>query len=295
MRRIAGVMVVLAACAGDPAPAPSSAQPRDPVLAPIARAEASRWTGVIAPAEAVDVAPPFDGVLAEVAVRPGDTVAAGQVVALLDERLLRQELEAARAALRETRARAPRVAVDIRSARRRVEIEERAVENGTSARRVLEEARFGLAAAKAARGELAAAIAQARTRVNRARSQLHQTALRAPFAGAIGARYRDAGAAVGPQAPVLRLIGGGGLRLRFAVSPAAARTLALGAEVSVEIAAAEPVRGIIEQIAPEVDQPSQTVFVDAALDPGSTAGLQPGLAAIVRPVVAREPGRIARP
>ena len=102
---------------------------------------------VIALAEAVDLAPSFDGVLAEVRVGPGDLVAAGQVVALLDERPLREELDSALAALRETRARGPRIAVDIRSARRRVQVEQQAVEAGTSARRLLEEARFAFAAA----------------------------------------------------------------------------------------------------------------------------------------------------
>ncbi len=195
------------------------------------------WTGVIASAEAVDLAPSFDGVLAEVRVGPGDLVAAGQVVALLDERPLREELDSALAALRETRARGPRIAVDIRSARRRVQVEQQAVEAGTSARRLLEEARFAFAAARAARGELAASIAQAQTRVDRARSRLGSTALRAPFAGSVGTRYRAPGAAVGPTAPVVRLIGGGELRLRFAAPPDAARTLRVGCKLLAEVAA----------------------------------------------------------
>jgi RND family efflux transporter MFP subunit len=241
------------------------------------------WIGVIAPAEAVDVAPPFDGVLADVKVRPGDVVVAGEVVAVLDERPLREELAAARAAMRETRARGPRIAVEIQSARHRVETEERAVADGASARVVLEEARFALQAAEAAGGEIAAAVAQAQTRVDRAKARLGETALRAPFAGVVGARYRDAGASVGPRAPVLRMIGGGGLRLRFAVAPEAARALSAGAKLIAEIdTMVSPVTAIVEQIAPEVDQPSQMVFVDAALDLATSAGLQPGLAARVR-------------
>jgi RND family efflux transporter MFP subunit len=248
------------------------------------------WTGVIASAEAVDLAPSFDGVLAEVRVGPGDVVAAGQVVALLDERPLREELDTALAALRETRARGPRIAVDIRSAQRRVQIERQAVESGTSARRVLEEARFALAAARAARGELAAAVAQARTRVDRARSRLGSTTLRAPFAGSIGSRYRAPGAAVGPTAPVVRLIGGGDLRLRFAAPPDAARALRVGCAILAEVAAsAPPIPAVIERIAPELDLPSQSIFVEATLDPEATAALQPGLAVRVRPSTSGAP------
>jgi RND family efflux transporter MFP subunit len=264
---------------------------RDPAAAslpaPTAYAGIARpigWTGVIASAEAVDLAPSFDGVLAEVRVGTGDRVVAGQVIALLDERPLREELDAALAALRETRARGPRIAVDIRSAHRRAQIERRAVEAGTSARRVLEEALFALEAARAARGELAAAIAQAQTRVDQARSRLGSTALRAPFAGSVGARYRAPGAAVGPAAPVVRLIGGGDLRLRFAAPPADARALRVGCRLLAELApSAPPIAAIIERIAPELDLPSQSIFIEAALDPAPTRSLQPGLAVRVRP------------
>jgi RND family efflux transporter MFP subunit len=266
----------------DPAPAAPLAEPAVAHAPAVARPIA--WTGVIASAEAVDLAPSFDGVLAEVRVGPGDVVAAGQVLALLDERPLREELDSALAALRETRARGPRIAVDIRSARRRVQIEQQAVESGTSARRVLEEARFALAAARAARGELAAAVAQARIRVDRARSRLASTALRAPFAGSIGSRYRAPGAAVGPMAPVVRLIGGGDLRLRFAAPPDAARTLRVGCAILAEVApSAPPIPAVIERIAPELDLPSQSTFIEATLDSAATDSLQPGLAVRVRP------------
>ncbi len=252
------------------------------------------WVGVITSAEAVDVAPPFDGVLAEVKVRPGDVVAARDVVAVLDERPLREELASARAAIREARASASRAGVEVQSARARVEREERAVADGTSARAVLEDARFALKAAEAAAGEARAAVGQASTRVDRAEARLGETAVRAPFAGTIGARYRDAGASTGPHAPVVRIVGGGGLRLRFAVVPEAARLLAPGARVTARIDTVEgAVDAVVEQISPEVDQPSQMVFVDAALV--DSAGLQPGLAARVRPAAPAAPAPAPAP
>jgi len=291
MRRAALLVAwLLAACGQDPArhaaPAIDAAVTAPPADA--APAAPPSWIGVIASAEAVDVAPPFDGVLAAVKVRPGDVVNAGQVIALLDERPLREELVAAKAALREARAAGPRVAVELASARHKVELEERAVADGTSARIVLDEARFALERAEAAGGEVRAAVAQAQTRVDRATSRLGETAVRAPFAGTVGARYRDAGAAVGPQAPVVRIIGGAGLRLRFAVLPEAARALARGARVTADVdTLPASIDAVVEQIAPEVDQPSQLVFVDAVLDADTSAGLQPGLAARVHPAAPR--------
>ncbi len=265
----------------------ASRRPADAATAPAGRdagaaAAPADWIGVIASAEAVDVAPPFDGVIAEVRVRPGDVVAAGAVVAVLDERPLREELAAARAAIREARASVARASVEVQSAQARVDREARSFAEGTSARALLEDARFALNAAEAAAGVARAAVGQASTRVDRAEARLGETALRAPFAGTVGARYRDAGSSTGPHLPVVRIVGGGGMRLRFAVVPEAARTLAPGARVTAAIdTVAGEVDAIVEQISPEVDQPSQMVFVDAALV--ASEGLQPGLAARVRP------------
>jgi RND family efflux transporter MFP subunit len=240
------------------------------------------WIGVIASAEAFDVAPPFDGVIAEVRVRAGDVVAEGDIIATLDVRPLKEELAAAKAALREARAGASRMSVEVQSARARVAREKQAVADGTSARSLLEEAEFALKAAEAAAGEARAAVGQADTRVDRAEARLGETAVRARFAGTIGARYRDAGASTGPNAPIVRIVGGGGLRLRFAVLPEAARLLAAGSKVVADVDTVEaPVEAVVEQISPEVDQPSQMVFVDAALV--ASEGLQPGLAARVKP------------
>jgi membrane fusion protein (multidrug efflux system)/multidrug efflux system membrane fusion protein len=275
---------LLAACGRDPGP--RAAPPDAAAAAPVEPAPAAPppWIGVIASAEVVDVAPPFEGMLDTVAVRPGDVVAAGQVLARLDDRPLREELAAAKAAVREARARAPGVEVDLARARHRVELEERSVAEGTSAQVVLDEARFALERAVAAGGEVRAAIAQAQTRVDRAQRRLAEAAVRAPFAGTVGARYQDPGAAVGPETPIARVIGGAGVRLRFAVLPEEARALAPGHRVIAEVdTLAAPIGAVVEQIAPEVDQASQLVFVDAALDAGAVTGLQPGLAARVRP------------
>ncbi len=295
-RAIPSLLVIgLAACAVESTPqsspgAPPAPAPRVESTAAIVR-PAAGWTGVVAAAEAVDLGPAFDGVLAEVRVRPGDRVTAGQVIATLDERPLRQDLDSARAARRVARARRPRAGVDVKSARRRVEIEKNAVASGTSARRLLEEAQFALESARAARGEVSATVAQARMRVDQARARLARSAVRAPFDGVIAARYRDAGAAVGPLAPVVRLVGGGGPRLRFAVTPDDSRGLGPGAAVLVDTPMqGKPIQAVVEQIAPEVDQPSQMIFIDAALDP-SAAGLQPGLAVRVRRADAQAAGQ----
>ncbi len=277
----AAAAVVAAACGDD-----RGARPPPPV-APLVTARplppvalAPRWVGVIASAESVDVAPRFDGVLASVAVRPGDVVAAGDVIATLDPRPAREELDAAQAASREARARTRRARIEVDRARHKLQIEENGLAAGTSARATVEDARLSVRAAEAATAEASAAASESDTRVARATARLGETELRAPFAGSIGARYHDPGAAVGPTVPVARVIGGGGLRLRFAVAPDETSRLRPGARVVAVVEGGDEIGAIVEHVSPAIDQPSQLVFVEAALEAGTT--VTPGQAAEVR-------------
>jgi RND family efflux transporter MFP subunit len=270
-----------AACGDDRkarAPAPIATVTPDAGSAPVGAAPA--WVGVITSAEAVDVAPRFDGVIATVEVRPGDEVAVGDVLATLDPRPAREEQTAAAAAAREAHARTRRARIEIDRARHKLQVEESGLATGTTAAVTVEDARLALKAAEAAASEVAAAAREADTRVERAAARLAETTLRAPFAGSIGARYHDPGASVGPAIPVVRVIGGGEKRLRFAVSPGEAAGLRAGARVTASLEGGVVLDAVIQQVSPAIDQPSQQVFVEAALDP--SAPLTPGQAVDVR-------------
>lgn len=279
--RGAMVALAIAACAGEPTsppPAPVAAAPAPPRAAVVARAA---WIGVTTPAEAVDVAPSFDGVVATLAARPGDAVAAGAVLATLDERRLREDVDGATAALREAAARVVHAEVEVDRARHKLRVEEVSLAAGTTPAVAVEDARLAVRASEAAAAEARAARGQVKTQLERVRNRLGDTAVRAPFAGTIAARYADVGAVVGPQAPLVRLVGGGQTRLRFAVPLDQRARLAVGVRVvaTLDGGAARP--AVIAAIAPELDQASQLVYVDADLleaDPPAA----PGLPATVR-------------
>lgn len=280
---IAALALALLGCAEPPAPRPAAeARPLAPLPTGTPPAPPTPWIGVVAPAAAVDVAPRFDGALAAVAVRAGDVVAAGDVLAVLDDRPLREELTAARAAAREASAAARRATVEVERARHRLGVEERGLAAGTSSQATVDEAGFAVRAAEAASAMARAAVAEAAARVERARSRLDETSLRAPFGGTVAARYHDVGAAVGPPRPVARIVGAGGLRLRFAVRPDEVARVAPGTHVVADLGSAAPVAAVVERVAPEVDQASQLVFVDAALR-ATDQPLTPGSPAYVRP------------
>ncbi|HUQ04832.1 MAG TPA: efflux RND transporter periplasmic adaptor subunit [Kofleriaceae bacterium] len=285
MRRgvvVAMILLAAAACGDDRKvrpPAPIVTVSSDAGPAPVAAAPA--WVGVITSAEAVDVAPRFDGVILTVEVRPGDAVAVDDVLATLDPRPAREEQTAAAAAAREAHARTRRARIEIDRARHKLQIEENGLATGTTAAVTVEDARLAVKAAEAAASEVAAAAREADTRVDRAAARLAETTLRAPFAGLVGARYHDPGASVGPSIPVVRVIGGGEKRLRFAVSPDEAASLRVGGHVTASLQGGGILDAVIQHVSPAIDQPSQQVFVEAALDAASK--LTPGQAVEVRP------------
>lgn len=269
------------ACASEPASRPPA--PTAPALAPTSAPAAApaAWIGVTTPAEAVDVAPSFDGVVATLVARPGDAVVAGAVLATLDERRLREDVDGATAALREAAARVVHAEVEIDRARHKLRVEEVSLAAGTTPAVAVEDARLAVRASEAAAAEARAARGQVKTQLERVRNRLGDTAVRAPFAGTVAVRYADVGAVVGPQAPLVRLVGGGQTRLRFAVPLDERARLAVGVRVVATLDGGVTRAAVVAAIAPELDQASQLIYVDADLQDAEPPA-SPGLPATVR-------------
>lgn len=239
------------------------------------------YTGVIAAAESVDVAPRFGGVVAKVTVRVGDVVSEGQVVAEMDQKSMQEELRAAQAALNAASAAARQAEVDVEDARRKLALETKAVADGVSPRAALDEAKLAVKRAEAAAQRAGAAAAAESSHVQTAKDHVSDLALRAPANGTVALRFKDPGATVAAGASIVRIVGKGGLRLRFAVPPDEAHGLATGGTVTATIdTLAQPVSATIQQVSPALDPASGMIIVEAAL-PAET-DLRPGLAAAVK-------------
>ena len=103
-----GVLGLAPGCRGDAAGAGDLAEPIE-VAAPADRLDdrADDKPGFLAaltPKQSADIMAPYTSASASLAVKLGDAVTAGQIVARLDDRQLRQELEAGRAQLRTAQA-----------------------------------------------------------------------------------------------------------------------------------------------------------------------------------------------
>lgn len=277
------LVIALFACREDDAPRPSAPIRSTMRDAGTVDAAPVTFTGVLTAAELVDIAPRVAGLIRSVRVGVGDKVTEGDVVVDMDPVQLQEEQRAAEASLAAASAAAKQARVDVEDARRKLELETKAVNAGVSPTQNLDEARLGVKRAEAAADRARSAQAAEAARAQTARDHVANASLRAPFAGTVANRFRDAGNRVEAGGAILRIVGHGKMRLRFAVPPQLARPLAVGTNVTAMVeTVGKPIGAVVKQVSPTVDPASGMIIVEAELD-GVTSDLQPGLAARVRP------------
>jgi RND family efflux transporter MFP subunit len=248
------LLALLAACAHDerprsaePPPAPAS----EVTTAPVVRTRTEGTVPLPAVVQARQRAALASRLVASVTALPyqeGDRVAAGAVVARLDDAALRGALAAAEA-------------------------------GAGAAEADLHRAQALLAKAAATPRELeqaAAAASAARAQATAARDSLSYTTLRAPFAGRIAARHVHVGDVVSPGVPLIEIDGEAGLELKATVEPALARTLRPGAKLQALVdGQPAPLTAIVTAVAPGGDPVTHRSEVKADLP--AAVGLRAGV------------------
>lgn len=164
----------------DPAEQPPKA------VGELANAPRVAGAGIVEPAsEVIDIGSALSGLVTDVRVKPGDKVAAGEVLFLVDARAARASLAQASAAISEARAAITEAATAQRTARQQLDLyrsltDPAAVSRSEVIRAEGEEAaansRLGLARARLAAAEAAAAAS---------RTEIERLTVRAPIAGEI--------------------------------------------------------------------------------------------------------------
>jgi RND family efflux transporter MFP subunit len=247
-------------------PAIRASAPRDRIAA-----ADEGFLGIILAPETVDVTSQLEARLTDIEVRPGDHIARGAILARLDTRSARHELDMAAAELAAARtardqAKLEQAQSDERLARRQTVVELPTATVGTVSAEELSTARYQqrvaavkVAAAEANVSSKAAHLAQLRLLVG-------EGAVRAPFDGTVAARYADVGSLIHQGAPIVRMIESGDLRVRFAIAEQHAGALAVRDPVRI-VAGAETLMGVVEKINPEIDAAARMIFAEASLDP----------------------------
>jgi RND family efflux transporter MFP subunit len=169
-----------------------------------ARDQAPGFDCVVTPSESVDLGSPVPGQLHEVLVDRSDPVHKGQVVAKLDSRLERANLEIARFRAEtdtEVHLRDAALAIDQRTARRVKSLVSAKVASAQERDRALRDARLSSWRARQARDDLELHALE----LARAESILDRRRIRSPIDGVVVARLRNSGEYIDDQA-LLRIV-----------------------------------------------------------------------------------------
>jgi RND family efflux transporter MFP subunit len=225
------------------------------------------WLGVVTFHQAVDLCAKFDGRVVAVSVRAGDTVGAGAVLAALDIRSLQRDVAAAHAALRVAQGETRRAEGELDELRRTAQRRRAMQLEGVASAEDALGADFKLKDAVPVLDVARARVSERHARVEQLQLQLAEGTIRAPFEGTIAARYVDPGAHVPTGTPILRLVGGGPARVRFAIPEDRGSDVADGTRVLARVdGASEAFTATVRQIAPEVDPAGRVFVAEAEVD-----------------------------
>lgn len=280
------------------------------------------FAGVLLPPKMANIAPVNEGRVESVLVKIGQQVRQGDVILRFDPRARKHELAMAEAAMHAAQGAAGAAASEMQAARRRaarrnatVTVNGQAIPmvSGEEAAQAQSDART--AAARA--GSAGASIAEASARVQALKLALDETEVKAPFDGTVTSILYEPGMSVHANETVARVVGGAGLRVRFAIPEEDVQILRdrRRARIAFENAV---LYANVDQIAPEVEPASRTFVVEGPVEGGDLAcgaagcamvagravrvslevqpaprAAPPGAAAMAAPVAAAPPGVMA--
>lgn len=256
-----GLLADRAAAVAAPPAAPLTAVAVERIAMEAAHEVERRFSGQFEPRQETPLAFEQPGTVVEVAVREGDRVEAGDVLARLDTRLLaaeRARLAASRDGMRAQAELARRI--DERQAELR--------RSGHVAAQRTDDSSLTLARLEAGIAEVEAGLAAVDVRLSKA-------LLVAPYAGKVGTRSMDAGAVATTGAPVLTILEDGPARFRAGIDPALAARLRPGARVEIATGGAV-LDARLAHLAPGLDPATRarTAFfeVEGTLPPARSTG-----------------------
>jgi RND family efflux transporter MFP subunit len=216
--------------------------------------------GVVVAPDLVEVAARTEGRVTMIAAQLGDRVARGAVLARIDDRNLRDEQGAARAAMHALMADRDKAKSELGEAGERRARSERLshVLSEEELARVRYEEKYAGSRLQATR----ARIDEQQTRLAILERSIDEAQVRAPFDGAVAARYVGVGATVSPGTPIVRLVSGGEVLVRFAIPEALTAPVRVGMAVSIDVETVA-LSGTVDKLAPEVDAASRMIVAEA--------------------------------
>lgn len=237
-------------------------------------------SGALAPEREATVRAQVPGAVMKVEVDQGSRVAAGTVLAQIDDRTLRDAFLSARSGFTTAQSASER-------AKRDLERSERLSQAGAIAERDLEQARLANTLAQSQ-------LADAQARLTMAQKQLDDTQIRAPFAGVVSMRSVSEGDVVQPGTALFGVVDPRSMRLEASVPAAQLEQVKAGAPVSFTVSGypGRSFGGRVSRISPSVDRSTGQVRIVVAV-PNAGNDLVAGLFADGRVAAERRKGMTA--
>jgi RND family efflux transporter MFP subunit len=227
-----------------------------------------RATGTLHARESATISAQMVGRIEQVLVHEGDSVRAGETLAVLDDETLRSAADQAQAAVRAVQhqqaAAQTQAALTAGTLARYKQLQ---AEKSVSLQEMDEVAQRAEAAA-ASVDALRAQVEAAKAQESGARAMLSYARLSAPFAGLVTARMVDPGTLAAPGVPLLQIESAGPLQLQAAIDESAIRSIRKGMKVPLAFDALpnEEVTGTVAEIVPAADPASHSFMIKIDLN-----------------------------
>ncbi len=276
---VAGTVVLAAAAviALRPSPQAGAAPGADAALAqavPV-RAEAARrghlsvrtaYSGELV-GEVADISPQVSGLLVEMPTRIGQRVAAGAVLAVIEDIDLKSQFQEASGQLGVAKANRDRAAAELVGVAADYQRAMELYDQNLLSQQEQQQFTSKYATAKANLAAAEAQVQQSAAREAQLAEHFANTRVRAPFNAVVADRYLDRGALVQPGTPILRLVEEAPLMVQFRVPERDLASVQAGAafDVATEATGEQIFSGTVRRVAGEVRRNDRTVLVEGEL------------------------------
>ena len=226
----------------------------------------------------IDVAAQREGVVVKILAEPGARVRAGQTLALLDDRQITADLEAARARMRSVEADMKNWEAESKVLQSDFDRAQKMWDAQLITKEQLDHAKYKAESDQWDVKRVAEMLINAREMAHSQELELEKTRIRAPFDGIVARRYVRAGEKVALGGRLFWVTAEGPLRLHFTLPEKYLGHVKMGQELpltSPDVPGEKHTARVIA-ISPVVDPASGTIEILAELA-GARGGLRPGM------------------
>ncbi len=244
----------------------------------------------------IDIVPRVAGRIDSVPVKLGDRVKRGQLVAKIEDRELREQINQAQATLEVNKANVAQRENELTVQKSALDRVKATFEKGLTARQILEDAEARYHAAMSQVNVAKAQQSHTEFRIDELRITLSNKSVVSPVDGFVSRRNLDAGAFAGANTVILQVVDIDTVRLVANLIEKGFRKVVPGVEATVQVDtfAGEDFRGRVSRVAPVFDPATRTAQMEIEV-PNPGYRLKPGMYARVRLTVERRPDALTVP